>query len=291
MKNTLPIAALAALLCGPVLHAADAPSAPSAPSSPSGSQRHPMALKAEATFFALLNDATGTHEAARKGLTTAYALDANDPRTATLLGLDELWLASQGGGADPMAVPHLVLSEHYLARARALNPKDERIASWIVPARLALLGVERRGEGSREPYEELRAAYEKNPGFQSFSLALVSSHQPADSPGYQQGLAALRAVLAGGCREAGNPSCNNRPRWPHNVEGFVFFAAEYEAKAGNLDRAASLIAELKSRPDWPTWPYQEYARELEEKVAAARTHPVSFAPGKRSTCESCHRGK
>lgn len=284
MKTALATATLAALLAGAPLHAAP---------------RHPMAEKAEASFFAFLNDGAGSKEAVLRDLTTAYAIDPTDPRTTVLLGLDELWLAREGNGADPMAIPHLILAEHYLTRAQALNPADDRIPSWVVPARLGLAGVERRREGAKEAYDELRAAYERHPGFHSFSLALMNARQKPDSREFQEGLAALRAVFAGGCREKGDPSCNNRPRWPHNVEGFVLFAAEYEAKGGDLARAAELITELKSRPDFPTWPYQSDAREVEELIAAARnpaasgvaSHAAVFAPGKRSTCQSCHRGK
>ncbi|HEV8268785.1 MAG TPA: hypothetical protein VGR00_11140, partial [Thermoanaerobaculia bacterium] len=103
-------------------------------------RRHPMAEKAEASFFALLNDSQGSPSDVLRDLTTAYAIDPTDARTLVLLGLDHLWMAAEGDQRDPMTIQHLVLADHFFARAQDVNPQDDRIPSWLGPTRLILAG-------------------------------------------------------------------------------------------------------------------------------------------------------
>jgi hypothetical protein len=143
----------------------------------------------------------------------------------------------------------------------------------------------------KETYAALRGAYEKRPAFHSFSLALVNSRTKPDSPEFKEGLEALRQAYATDCYGRKDVACGDAPRWPHNVEGFGLFTAQYEAKAGNLPRAAELIARIKARPEFATWSKQKEALDLEAKVEAARksSSAASFAsttPG--MTCQGCH---
>src|SRR5258706_13819226 len=151
-----------------------------------------MAEKAEASFFALLNDSQGSQADVLRDLTTAYAIDPTDARTLVLLGLDHLWMAAEGDQRDPMTIQHLVLADHFFSRAQTVNPQDDRIPSWLGPTRIILAGVERRPAVMKETYASLRAAYEKRPAFHSFSLALVNSRTKPDSPEFKEGLEALR---------------------------------------------------------------------------------------------------
>lgn len=263
-------------------------------------ERTPLAENAERSFFHALNDAPQAAAGARDALTAAYATDPSDGRTAVLLGLAHLWAATEAAPRDLRAIEHLYLSERFLSRAQELDPKEERIPSWLVPVRLSLAGLERRPERAGELIETLRAAYRKDPSFHSFSIALVNVSAAPGSPRFQEGLEALRKALASRCRDEGESACRNAPRVPHNVEGFALFAAEYEARAGNLPRAADLLDALKTEPTFAAWPFKAEAEELHAAVEAAR-HDVSARPAldaralsfgreKRISCLLCHGG-
>lgn len=255
--------------------------------------RHPMAEKAEATFFDSFNaspDSVSKRDAAIGELTTAYAIDPTDPATALHLGLAHLWTAAESGGQDPSAIPHLVLAERFLTRAQDLAPGDQRIPSWLVPARLSLASIERQKDRQPALYAALVAAYKERPAFHSFSLALVSSHEPKDSPRFQAGLKALRDA-ATECADATNDrACGNAPRWPHNVEGFLLFRAEMEAKAGSVDAAKATLTRVAAQPSYESWTFRKQAEELRAALDGSGEARTSLFEGRsRVSCQVCHR--
>ena len=185
----------------------------------SAADRHPMATRAEADFFNALNASPENRPAAIRELTGAYALDPSDARTSVLLGLAHLWTAAEGNRQDPSGLDHLILAEKFLARAAALDPNDERIPSWLVPARITLATLEKDPARVREAFASLREVCAKRSAFHSFTLALLAVQRPPDSPEFQQGLAALRKTIQGDCLDRKDVACGNRPHWPHNAEG------------------------------------------------------------------------
>lgn len=257
--------------------------------------RAPIAVQAEQTFFRALNHEPQLRKSAIRELTTAYAVAPHDGRAALLLGLAHLWSASEGDRANAATTDHLVLAEHHLARAQKLMPQDRRIPSWLVPTRLAIAGIE-RDVASRETIRaDLEAAYKEDPNFHSFSIALLAFNHSRQSPEFRRGLEALQA--ASGCDDT-NPSCSNRPRWPHNREGFLLFAADYELKAGNAAEAKQFLERVKADPDYATFAYPE---EVEERLANLDATVALYAnadPGDDpppittgTMCQVCHRTK
>jgi len=266
--------------------------------------RHPMAAKAEAGFFATFNGfrgEEGTKSAPLRDLLAALATDPSDARTHLLLGLNHLWLAAEGDRTDPRTLEHLFLAERYLARAQELAPKDRRIPSWLVPVRLSLARIEGREDRREEILRDLQAAYAEDPTFHSFSVALLGIAEPRTSPAFQQGLAALRSTATTCAPDSGDPSCQNAPRWPHNQEAYLTFFADYELKAGNVDRARELLLAVRQSPDASRWPFRQEAEDRWKNLELYASLYANQDPGDdpphlmsghgRISCQSCHRGE
>jgi hypothetical protein len=268
-----------------------------------GAGRHPIAEQAEAGFFATFNGFQGEEtakSASLRGLLAALATDPTDARTHLLLGLNHLWLAAEGDRTDPRVLEHLFLAERYLARAQELDPKDRRIPSWLVPVRLSLAGIEGRKDRQAEILRDLQAAYAEDPNFHSFSVALLAISEPRTSPEFRQGLEALRSTVTACAPDSDDASCRNTPRWPHNQEAYVTFFADYELKAGNVDRARDLLLKARQNPDYPRWPFRSEAEDRLNNLERYASLYANQDPGDdpphlmsghgRISCQSCHRG-
>jgi hypothetical protein len=270
-----------------------------------GAGRNPVAEKAEAGFFTAFNGFQGdaqTKSAPLRGLLAALATDPTDARTQLLLGLNHLWIAAEGDRTDPLVIEHLFLAEHYLARAQELDPKDRRIPSWLVPVRLSLARIERRADHQEEILRDLQAAYAEDPTFHSFSVALLGIGEPTSSPAFRQGLTALRTTLdtCPNTPATADPTCGNTPRWPHNREAFLTFSADYELKAGNVDRARELLLRVGKGPDAARWSLlsavDDRLKNLDRYAALyANQDPGDDPPHLMSgashvACQSCHQG-
>lgn len=289
MKTLVPFALFALLVTLATLALAAEPDTRPA-------TRHPSAVEAEAVFFEAFNHG-GRGEAALGPLMGAWAADPTDPRTNLLLGLDHLWLAAEGDRTDPRVLEHLLLSEAFLARATELDPDDRRIPSWLSPTRIILAELEGDTETVAREREELAAAYAEDPAFHSFSVAMLGFGEERGSALFEQGLLALRSLQEAeeDC-SVDDPSCQNQPRWPHNVEGFLTFFADYELKAGEPERARALLDEVRSFPTFADWPYGE---EITDRLDNADLFVALYAdddPGNDPPpilathgCSGCHR--
>jgi hypothetical protein len=259
--------------------------------------RAPVAMMAEKTFFENFNGGGPDRASSLRLLMAAYATDPKDARTCLLLGLNHLWLASEGDHNDPRVIENLMLSERFLAEAQRLDPSDNRIPSWLVPVRLSLAQIAREPEKREAMQRELQAAYAEDPTFHSFTVALLGFGFPRGSQELARGLEALRKVDPG-CEET-DPSCRNEPRWPHNQEGFMTFQADYELKAGHPDRAREILAAVQKGPGYASWKFkgevEERLKNLEEyaKLYAdgdPKNDPRTLmAGGSGISCQSCHR--
>jgi len=265
---------------------------------PVSAERVPVARAAEEQFFQAFNGGGPDRAAPLPLLMAAYATDPKDARTNLLLGLNHLWLAAEGGHANPRIIENLILAERFLSRAQSLDPGDGRIASWLMPARLSLAAIEREPGRRQEIYAGMLAAYGKDPDFHSFSVGLLGFGSPRDSREFQGGLEAVRRTAGCGAR---NAACRNQPKWPHNREAFLTFRADYELKAGHADRAAELLREAQQGPDYPAWPFRDRAEDrLKNLEAYGKLYanddlkddpPMLVAMEGGIACQSCHRAK
>jgi hypothetical protein len=257
-------------------------------------ERSATALDAEAAFFEAFNQG-GRGENVLAPLMGAWAGDPNDPRTNLLLGLDHLWLAAEGDRTNPRVIEHLLLSERFLARAAELDPTDRRIPSWLAPTRMILAELEGDDERVARERADLLAAYAEDPAFHSFSVAMLGFQEERGSELFDEGLLALRALEDDDCSED-DPSCQNRPRWPHNQEGYLTFFADYELKKGEPERARALLDEVRALPTFAAWPYgEEVVDRLDNRdlyvALYADDDPGNDPPPIIAThgCSACHR--
>lgn len=260
--------------------------------------RTPVAMMAEKTFFENFNGGGPDRASSLRLLMAAYATDPKDARTCLLLGLNHLWLASEGDHNDPRVIENLMLSERFLAEAQRLDPSDNRIPSWLVPVRLSLAQIAREPEKREAMQRELMAAYAEDPAFHSFTVALLGFGSPRDSKDFSRGLEALRKVDDSECEET-DTSCRNEPRWPHNQEGYLAFRADYELKAGHADRAREILTTTQKIPSYASWKFkgevEDRLKNLEEYAklyadADPRNDPRTLVSGGSGiSCQSCHR--
>jgi hypothetical protein len=265
--------------------------------------RHPLAVKAEESFFAAFNRDPRAKAAPLRDLWTAALADPSDGRTWLLLGLNHLWIAAEGDKTNPLTVEHLVLAERFLTRAQELDPAEKRIPSWLVPVRLSLASLtsvkeDRKAEKDRI-LRDLLDAYAQDPTFHSFTLALVGFDSGRETPEFQRGLAALQATN-GDCAESADPTCGNRPRWPHNQEAYVTFEADYELKAGHTAQAHDLLLRVQRIPSYPQWPFrgetEDRLRNLDAYAALyadadrGNDPPHLMASSQGLVCQRCHLG-
>ncbi len=221
----------------------------------------PIVERAKKMFFTALNHDVTQRKAALRELSTAVAVAPLDPESNLYLGLSHLWIAAEGNRGDATLIDHVVLSDHYLRRAQRLNPRDQRIPSWLIPIQLSLAEIERDDTKRKQLYADMRAAYEADPNFHSFTLAMLGFSFPRGSEPFRTGLEALRKTR--GCDE-NDPSCMNQPRWPHNREGFGLLHADYELRAGNRNEARQRLLEIQKLAAYPSWKFKS---EVEDRLA------------------------
>ena len=245
------------------------------------------AESAEERFFRALNHGEGSAEDSLDSLIVAYLAEPSNGRNSLLLGLAHLWQASEGNRLDPRITEHLWLADHYFDRAAELLPNDARIPSWSVPVKVARAELE--GNQKRIPaiLRELDNAKAEDPCFHGFTVGLLAYGEPAESARFKAGLTAVRETFT--CDED-DPSIQNHPRWPHNVEGFLLFAADYERKAGNQEEALRLLSRLEEVPSLASWPY---AKEVEARRQEWKSDTVVSQPGglwmQQHSCRVCHQ--
>lgn len=258
-------------------------------------ERHPLALKAEASFFEALNKDPRLRKSSLRDLNVAYAVSPNDARTNLWLGLDHLWVAAESDHTNPAVIEDLILAERYFTRAQELNPSDHRIASWLVPTRLGLARIRGDVASQKQITRELDAAYKEHPEFHSFSVALLSFEEKRDSKTFQRGLEVLQNTK--GCADY-DPSCQNKPHWPHNEEGFLLFLADYQLKKGSVAKAQETLQLIQKVPEYHSWKFAPEVdarlQHLEEYAARYANNDPDDDPStlarSQVMCQMCHLG-
>lgn len=258
-------------------------------------QNRQLLVEAESQFFQALNEKPKRGKHSLEGLTLAYAVAPTDGRTNLLLGLNHLWLAAEAPRQDPMTLQHVILADYFLGRAEQLTG-DYRIPSWRIPLQMTLARRDGDQKAADRHYEKFLRAYRQNPDFHSFVLALLAFDEPVASKAFQRGLKAMRD--ADSCDEH-NPSCRNQPRWPHNIEAYAVFMADYEAKAGNETAARRWLGEAERYATATGWAYlpaiTARQQQLSERMARyansdRQDDPANlFDEFQQETCQLCHR--
>lgn len=258
-------------------------------------QNRQLLVEAESQFFQALNEKPKRGKHSLEGLTLAYAVAPTDGRTNLLLGLNHLWLAAEAPRQDPMTLQHVILADYFLGRAEQLTG-DYRIPSWRIPLQMTLARRDGDQKAADRQYESFLKAYQQNPDFHSFVLALLAFDEPVASKAFQRGLKAMRDAES--CGEH-NPSCQNLPRWPHNIEAYAVFMADYEAKAGDEAAARRWLGEAEQYATATGWAYlpaiTARQQQLSERMVRyansdRQDDPANlFDEFQQETCQLCHR--
>ena len=241
-----------------------------------------------AQFVAALVHGEGEPDAALRALLVEALREPSDPEPYLWLGLNHLWLAAEGDRSDPRTLEHAVLADRWFELYTQAGGRDPRVPSWSVPARLTIVSA--FGDAVPEaddPMAPLRAAYREDPGFHGFAMGLVGFGTPTDSKPFADGLAAVRATLE---VDRDDVSVQNQPHWPHNVEGFLLFAADYEHRAGEPAKARALLDRIERVDGFADWPFRDEVarrRELWDRGESV-DHGGGWMRG--NSCVICHRG-
>jgi tetratricopeptide (TPR) repeat protein len=256
----------------------------------------PQAVRAERVFFDALNHHPERRAEALGALWEAAREEPINGSIVLWLGLCHLWIAAESDPGAQATTEHAIVAEHYLRIAQRLNPEDARIASWLAPVRIRL-GEQSGDAGEVErAWTDLRAAVKQDPCFHAVAMGIMRFGADRGSAEFKEGLEAMRkaAECAGD-----DPSIQNRERWPHNLEGFALALAQYELKAGNRQRAESMLMFAQERPGYADWPQrglveEQFLRTREAIAAYASPDPPDNPPtvlsaGNAVSCRVCHQ--
>lgn len=199
----------------------------------------------------------------------ALAADAT-AKERLYAGLAHLWALAEGGGDAVQSHAHAVLAEHWLARAEAADPADTRIAGWRQSARWAIADLEHDEAARAAAVARLEALAHAEPCFHSVPLGIVAFDLPRTHEGFTKALAALEAAFACGAERGGQ----DRPKWPHNVAGYLVALADFRLKAGDLAGAEAALVIAEARESTAHWPHR---RLLDERLGALRERAVLYA--------------
>ncbi|MGF1509758.1 MAG: hypothetical protein ACFB9M_09700 [Myxococcota bacterium] len=224
---------------------------------PVGQDDEPTGAAGEAVFFDALVRGEGHAVQTMRSLRLDVLRNPTSARPQLLLGLAHLWHAAESPAQGPQLLDHLLLASVWFERVSVLDPTESRLPSWRVPTALALAHLLDAPERASAAEGRLKAAFRADPGFHGFAMGLIGWTAAVDSERFREGLRAVRrtAALAASLHSS-DPSVQNRPRWPHNREGFLLLAADYERRAGELARALRMLERIEQVPDVDTWPFR-----------------------------------
>lgn len=251
---------------------------------------------AEGAFFDALNRHPERRAAALAGLRQRVIDSPEDARAVLLLGVAHLWTAAENPPGAGVAFEHVVLARHYLARAAALNPADDRIPTWLLSAEISIAQSEGRGADAEAALAALRAHAERDPCFHSVAFAICVWDGSRDRAELAEAQRYLERAAA--CN-ADNPSVRNMERWPHNVEGFLVAMSDVALKRGDRNRALGALVAAESWPGAESWPHREQVevrrRDFEARAAlfadgdSANDPPFVLDRGGPVSCVACHQ--
>lgn len=257
-----------------------------------------VTIDPQAAFFDALNREPKARDSALVGLRQRVLDEPLDARAVLLLGVAHLWMAAESPPEPARALEHMILARHYLARAAAMNPQDDRIPTWLHSAEVSVAHAERRDSDANAALEALRAHATRDPCFHSVAFAICVWDGEPNRPELAEAQRYLE--LAAAC-EPDDPSVRNLPRWPHNVEGFLVGLSDVALKRGDRARALAALVAAESWPGGEDWPHRIEVdvrrRDFETRAALfsdadpANDPAFIFERGGPVSCISCHQGR
>lgn len=247
----------------------------------------------EVAFFDALNRDASRRSEALASLRTRVEGAPDDARAVLLLGVAHLWVAAENPPDAAVALEHLILARHYLARAIVLNPVDDRIPTWLHSAEISLAQAEGREADAADALAKLRAHAQRDPCFHSVAFAISVWDEPRESDALAEAQKYLEHAAA--CN-AEDPSVRNMDRWPYNVQGFLVGMSDVALKRGDRSRALGSLIAAESWPGTESWPHRgkvEIRRrdfDARAELFADEDPAFIFERGGPVSCVSCHQG-
>ncbi len=263
-------------------------------------------------------------------LTAASLEHPTDPSLYRLLGHAHFWwfvererIHEALGGSEygAMATDHVVLSEHYLAQAKELDPDDKRMHAWLGGSMLVVGGLRGDEVTQRRGYFETKRGIDSYPEWNLVTSGFIFGVPPVDSPAFPAAVDAMWDALeqcqggpidrstfdASGIvgRDPKPPreeaeTCWNKDRlYPYNQQGILFQTGELAMKGGDTALAKQLYEVVQSTPDYETWPRKHLVEsrlaDLDSLAAGwekRRADPAAEEPPYLLTsghsCSVCH---
>lgn len=271
--------------------------APNTRAAPQPTHKATQEATHEAAFFDALNRDASRRSEALASLRTRVEAAPDDARAALLLGVAHLWVAAENPPDAAVALEHLILARHYLARAIVLNPVDDRIPTWLHSAEISIAQAEGREADAADALAKLRAHAQRDPCFHSVAFAISVWDGPRESNALAEAQRFLEQAAA--CN-ADDPSVRNMERWPYNVQGFLVGMSDVALKRGDRSRALGSLIAAESWPGTESWPHRgeveirrrdfDARAELFADEDPANDPAFIFERGGPVSCISCHQG-
>ena len=258
-------------LCTALSVQSDGP-APKPPASATAPAEAAPSDDPSASFFDALQRHPGHRDEAIRQLTEVALNGKATPKEVLHLGLAHLWAAAEGLPSSPDSHQHAVLATHWLERAEALRPDDDRVPGWRLTAAWSVAKLEGRVEDAAAAIEGLLAQTEIDPCFNSVTLGIAAFDLPRESPSFQRALKAMNAGFDCGNEQGGQ----DRPRWPHNVAGFLTALCDFRLKAGDVAGAETALVIAEARESHERWPHRQL---VADRFASLKDRAARFANG------------
>lgn len=269
-----------------------------------GESRDPRAVAAAGAdaFYDTLFGLQDRAEEAIALLEAAGRYDPNDGLAAFRLGMMHLFRFSQhiADFWNPTEFDRveIVRAHEALNRAVILLPEDRRVPGFRAAATY-MRGVVHKDEQLRQVgLQQLRAAIELYPEFNSFDfIGVVAPTVSAHDPLYAEVMQYVGDPLNAACSPFTQPEiCGNAGKAPHNIEGSLLLFGDLFAKAGDAARAAGFYRLALTPFSTEPWRFrsivEERLRTVNERIALYQDHDLANDPplaGYRAeACAICH---
>jgi len=240
--------------------------------------RKPSRLSAagEAAFFdTIWGDAPRDAEAGE--LLEKAVAKRDDGRAEFLLGMLHLWRSAVADGDIPSRLALADFAQPHLDRAAELLPEDSRIPGFRAAVTYSRGLVHGDQALIDQGLEQIDAAIEANPLFNSFDLFAIAPVLPQapSSDFYQNRLLGLVDYVIDSpvCLNDWPEVCGNAGMAPHNLEGTLLLFADLYAKGGRLAEATQWYSIARS---FAVQNGAYFVDELDERVATVGARVAAY---------------
>ncbi len=264
------------------------------------------AFAGERAFFDALHGTADTSAEAVTLLDQAIDDVPTDGLAALWLGMNHIMRASDDldwRSPTEFARDELNKAQAALDIAVSLLPDDLRVPGWRAAATWSAGTANEDADRIALGLDQLRAAIELYPLFNTFDFVGITAVTPPNDPLYAEALAYMDAALSGNCSPFTDAEvCGNAGAAPHNVEGTGLLFGDIYLKGGRLEDARywyelGLSYDALDSPagDWAyAYLTEERLADLEGRMALYQDNdpdndpPLVGSAAGGAACAVCH---